>query len=132
MQERSNFSSGSAWEDQVAYSRAVRIGNHIEVSGTTSVEGNQIFGENDLYAQTRFILQKIETILAEAGATMADVVRTRMYVTDISQWKEVARAHKEYFREIKPAASMVEVSRLIHPDLLIEIEVSAYIKQEQG
>lgn len=99
MQERSNFSSGSVWEDQVAYSRAVRIGNHIEVSGTTSVEGNQIIGENDLYAQTRFILQKIETILAEAGATMADVVRTRMYVTDISQWKEVARAHKEYFRE---------------------------------
>lgn len=104
MQERSNFSSGSAWEDQVAYSRAVRIGNQIEV----------------------------ETILAEAGATMADVVRTRMYVTDISQWKEAARAHKEYFRKIKPAASMVEVSRLIHPDLLIEIEVSAYIKQEQG
>lgn len=132
MQERSNFSSGSAWEDQVAYSRAIRIDNHIEVSGTTSVEGNQIIGENDLYAQTRFILQKIETILAEAGATMADVVRSRMYVTDISQWKEVARAHQEYFREIKPAASMVEVSRLIHPDLLIEIEVSAYIKQEQG
>ncbi len=129
MNGRKNFSSGAAWEEQVGYSRAVRIGNQIEVSGTTSVDGNQLVGEKDLYIQTRFILKKIEAVLNEAGATMADVVRTRMYLTDIGQWEKAAKAHAEFFREIKPASSMVEVSRLIHPDLLIEIEVSAIIPE---
>lgn len=127
MKERVNISSGTAWEDQVGYSRAVRIGNMIEVSGTTSVEGDKIIGKDDIYTQTKFILQKIERSLHEAGASMTDVIRTRMYVTDISHWEEAGRAHAEYFRNIKPASSMIEVSRLIHPDLLIEIEASAQV-----
>ncbi|MDP3466843.1 MAG: RidA family protein [Daejeonella sp.] len=129
MQKRINISSGAVWEDQVGYCRAVRIGNIIEVSGTTSVDGDILIGKNDLYAQTKFILHKIEKALQEAGAQMTDVVRTRMYVTDISKWEEAGKAHAEFFRIIKPATTMVEVSNLIHPDLLIEIEVSAVIQQ---
>lgn len=128
MKERVNISSGTAWEDQVGYSRAVRIGNMIEVSGTTAVEGDKIIGKDDLYTQTKFILQKIERSLHEAGSSMTDVIRTRMYVTDISHWEEAGRAHAEYFTNIKPASSMIEVSRLIHPDLLIEIEASALVQ----
>jgi enamine deaminase RidA (YjgF/YER057c/UK114 family) len=128
MQKRVNISSGAVWEDLVGYSRAVRIGNIIEVSGTTSVDGDTLIGKDDLYAQTKFILQKVEKALHEAGAQMTDVVRTRMYVTDISKWEEAGKAHAEFFRIIKPATTMVEVSRLIHPDLLIEIEVSAVIQ----
>ena len=112
----------------MGYSRAVRIGNIIEVSGTTAVDGDQLIGKDDLYAQTKFILLKVEKALQEAGAQMADVVRTRMYVTDISKWEEAGKAHAEFFRIIKPATSMVEVSSLIHPDLLIEIEVSAVLQ----
>lgn len=128
MQERINISSGAIWENTVGYSRAVRIGNEIEVSGTTSVNGDQVVGKDDLYVQAKFIFQKIEKTLLDAGAGMKDVIRTRMYVTDISNWEEAGRAHAEYFTDIKPAATMVEVSRLIHPDLLIEIEVSALIR----
>lgn len=128
MQNRINISSGAVWEDMVGYSRAVRIGNIIEVSGTTSVDGDMLIGKDDLYAQTKFILLKVEKALHEAGAQITDVVRTRMYVTDISKWEEAGKAHAEFFREIKPATTMVEVSRLIHPDLLIEIEVSALIQ----
>jgi len=128
MQKRINISSGAVWEDMVGYSRAVRIGNIIEVSGTTSVDGDILIGKDDLYAQTRFILLKVEKALHEAGAQITDVVRTRMYVTDISKWEEAGKAHAEFFRDIKPATTMVEVSRLIHPDLLIEIEVSALIQ----
>jgi enamine deaminase RidA (YjgF/YER057c/UK114 family) len=128
MQNRINISSGALWEDLVGYSRAVRIGNIIEVSGTTSVDGDMLIGKDDLYAQTKFILQKVEKALHESGAKMTDVVRTRMYVTDISKWEEAGKAHAEFFRVIKPATTMVEVSRLIHPDLLIEIEVSAFIQ----
>lgn len=128
MQNRINISSGAIWEDLVGYSRAVRIGNIIEVSGTTAVDGDQLIGKDDLYAQTKFILLKVEKALQEAGAQMADVVRTRMYVTDISKWEEAGKAHAEFFRIIKPATSMVEVSSLIHPDLLIEIEVSAVLQ----
>ena len=128
MQKRVNISSGAVWEDLVGYSRAVRIGNIIEVSGTTSVDGDTLIGKDDLYAQTKFILQKVEKALQEAGAQLTDVVRTRMYVTDISKWEEAGKAHAEFFRIIKPATTMVEVSRLIHPDLLIEIEVSAVIQ----
>jgi len=128
MQKRINISSGTVWEDKVGYCRAVRIGNIIEVSGTTSIDGEILIGKDDLYAQTKFILQKVEKSLLEAGAEMTDVVRTRMYVTDISNWEDAGKAHAEFFRTIKPATTMIEVSRLIHPDLLIEIEVSAVIK----
>jgi enamine deaminase RidA (YjgF/YER057c/UK114 family) len=125
--KRINISSGAIWEDIVGYSRAVRVGNIIEVSGTTAVDGEQLIGKGDLYAQTKFILQKIEKTLTQAGASMSDVTRTRMYVTDISNWEAAGKAHAEYFSSIRPAASMVEVSRLIDADLLIEIEVTAVI-----
>jgi len=126
MHKRQNISSGAKWEDIVGYSRAVRVGNIIEVAGTTAVDKNgQIVGENDAYEQTRFTLEKIRAALKEAGATVNDVIRTRIYVTDMSQWEEIGRAHGEYFRDVKPAATMVEVQSLIHPELLVEIEVSA-------
>jgi len=127
--KRVNISSGAVWEDLVGYSRAVRIGNQIEISGTTSVDGKTIIGIGDLYSQTIFIFQKIEKTLIEAGASMNDIVRTRMYVTDISKWEEAGRAHAEFFKDIKPATSMIEVNRLIDPDLLIEIEVTALIQE---
>ena len=121
------ISSGSPWEDIVGYSRAVRVGNRIEVAGTTAMDGDVLIGKGDLYAQSVFIFQKIEKVFIEAGATLNDVVRTRMYVTDISKWEAAGKAHAEFFSNIKPAATMVEVSRLINDDLLIEIEVSAVI-----
>ena len=124
---RINFSSGSSWEDIVGYSRAIRAGNCVEVAGTTAMDGDLLVGKGDLYTQTFFIFQKIEKVLAEAGAALSDVVRTRMYVTDISQWEAAGRAHAEFFSAIKPVATMVEVNRLINDDLLIEIEVSAII-----
>jgi enamine deaminase RidA (YjgF/YER057c/UK114 family) len=125
--KRKNISSGTKWEDIVGYSRAVRVGNVIEVAGTTAVDGDEVIGKGSMYEQTKFILTKIEKALTEACATMKDVVRTRMYVTDISKWDEAGRAHGEFFTNIKPAATMVEVSALIHPDLLIEIEVTAIV-----
>lgn len=128
MNKRINISSGAKWEDIVGYSRAVRIGNVIEVAGTTAVdEEGKIIGANNPYEQTRFALAKIGKALQAAGASMKDVVRTRMFVTDISKWEEVGRAHGEFFREIKPAASMIEVKGLINPELLVEIEVTAVI-----
>ena len=127
--KRINISSGAVWEDLVGYSRAVRIGNQIEISGTTSVDRETVIGKDDLYCQTIFIFQKIEKTLREAGASMNDVVRTWMYVTDISKWEEAGKAHSEFFKDIKPATSMIEVSRLIDPELLIEIEVTAIIQQ---
>lgn len=128
MQRRINISSGTRWEDKVGYCRAVRIGNIIEVSGTTSVDGDSLIGKDDLYSQTKFIVLKIEKALQNAGAELTDVVRTRMYVTDISKWEEAAKAHAEFFGTIKPATTMVEVSSLIDPDMLIEIEASAVIQ----
>ncbi len=128
MSERQNISSNSPWEDVVGYSRAVRVGNLIEVSGTTSVDGDQIIGKGNVYEQTKFIFQKIEKALQQAGSGLQDVVRTRMYVTDISKWEEIGKAHAEFFSTIKPAATMVEVNALINPELLIEIEVTAYLK----
>jgi enamine deaminase RidA (YjgF/YER057c/UK114 family) len=127
MKNRKNISSGSPWEDTIGYCRAVRIGKVVEVSGTTSVDNGKVVGENSPYEQTRFILAKIEKALIEAGATMRDVVRTRMFVTDISRWEEVGRAHGEFFRDIKPATCMVEVKALIEPTLLVEIEVTAIV-----
>ena len=126
---RHNISSNTVWEERFGYSRAVRIGNVIEVSGTTAVDGEEIIGKGNIYEQTKFIFGKIEKALGHAGAGMKDVVRTRMFVTDISQSDEVGRAHGEIFREIKPAASMIGVKGLIHPDLLIEIEVTAIISE---
>ncbi len=124
---RSTFSSGSPWEDIVGYSRAVRVGNIIEVAGTTAMDGDVLVGKGDLYAQTVYIFKKIEKVLLEAGASLSDVVRTRMFVTSISQWEEAGRAHGEFFRDIKPVATMIEVSNLIDKELLIEIEVTAVV-----
>lgn len=122
------YATGAQWEDRVGYSRAVRIGNLIEVSGTVAVdENNELIGENSAYLQTKFILQKIENTLLLAGASMKDVIRTRLFVTDISQWEEYGRAHGEMFSEIRPCTSMVEVKALIAPEYLVEIETTALI-----
>ena len=127
--KRQLISSGTKWEDIVGYSRAVRIGNVVEVAGTTAMDGDQLIGKDDVYAQSKFIFEKIEKALHQAGASMTDVVRTRMYVTDISRWEEVGRAHGEFFRDIKPASTMVEISGLVNPDMLVEIEVTAIVSQ---
>jgi enamine deaminase RidA (YjgF/YER057c/UK114 family) len=122
------ISSGAPWEKTVGYSRAVRVGNHIYVAGTTAVdESGQTVGKGDAYVQTRFIIQKIEKALQEAGADLTDVVRSRIFVTDIDQWEAIGKAHGDFFADIRPAATMVEVSRLISEDLLVEIEVDAVI-----
>jgi enamine deaminase RidA (YjgF/YER057c/UK114 family) len=127
---RTNYSSGSKWEDIVGYSRAVKIGNIIEVTGTVSSgdDGN-VVGRDDAYAQTKFIYQKIEKVLQRAGAGMKDVVRVRMFVTDISRWQEYGKAHSEFFKDIKPCNTMVEVSALIEPGYLIEIEATAILDE---
>jgi enamine deaminase RidA (YjgF/YER057c/UK114 family) len=121
------INSGSPWEDIVGYSRAIRVGNIVEVAGTTAMDGDVLVGKGDIYAQTVFIFKKIEKGLQQVGATLNDVVRTRMYVTHIDLWEQVGKAHGEFFATIKPVATMVEVSRLINDDLLIEIEVTAII-----
>mgnify|MGYP005749624047 CR=1 FL=1 len=128
--KRKNISSGAVWEDIVGYSRAVRVGNIIEVAGTTATEGSEIIGKGSAYEQTKYTLHKIEKALEEAGATLTDVVRTRIYVTDISQWEDVGRAHGEVFKSIKPASTMVEVSALINPELLVEIEATAILSDK--
>lgn len=126
---RQTFSSGTPWEKSVAYSRAVRVGNMIFVSGTTaSNEDGSTVAPGDAYQQALFSLRKIEQSLNALGAKLSDVVRTRMFVTDITQWEHVGRAHGEVFAGINPAAAMVEVSRLINPDHLVEIEVDAVIE----
>ena len=125
---RQLISSGTPWEASVAYSRAVRAGNLVFVSGTTaSDEQGQTVSVGDAYSQTQFIFRKIESALKEAGAELSDVVRTRMYVTDIDRWEEIGKAHGEVFSEIRPASTMVEVSRLVNPDHLVEIEVDAVL-----
>lgn len=128
--QRLNISSGAPWEAKVGYSRAVRIGNVVEVSGTVSQDGDKVIGLNDPYEQTKHALAKIEAALVKAGASLHDVVRTRIYVTDISKWEEVGRAHGEFFQAIRPATTMVEVSRLISPDLLVEIEATAIVSSK--
>jgi enamine deaminase RidA (YjgF/YER057c/UK114 family) len=126
--ERRRISSGTEWESRVGYSRAVRVGSQIHVSGTTATddEGN-VVGEGDPYEQTRRALANVEDALGEADGSLADVVRTRMFVTDIDDWEAVGDAHGEYFGDIRPATSMLEVSRLIDPKLLVEVEAVAVV-----
>jgi enamine deaminase RidA (YjgF/YER057c/UK114 family) len=122
------FSSGAKWENIVGYSRAVKAGNRIIVGGTTAVDENSaIVGKNDAYAQTKYILQKIETYLNRAGAKPEDVIINRIYVTDISQWENIGRAHSEFFGKIKPCCMMIEVKGFISPDMLVEIETEAVV-----
>ena len=128
LSDRSNYSSGAPWESIAGYSRAVRVGNIIEVAGTTAVDTEgQVVGAGDISKQTDYIFNKIRNALNDAGSKMSDVIRTRMYLTDINDWETVARVHGDFFSDIKPVSTLVEVSGLIDEELLIEIEVSALV-----
>jgi enamine deaminase RidA (YjgF/YER057c/UK114 family) len=126
---RENYSTGTPWEPVVGYSRAVKVGSQIFVTGTTAtIERGEVVGAGDAYAQAMQTLRNIESVLKRAGAEMRHVVRTRMFVTDITRWQEIGRAHHEFFKDIRPATTMVEVSRLIDPDMLVEIEADAVVE----
>lgn len=126
--QRVNYASGAHWEEIIGYSRAVKIGNIVEVTGTVAVdENNNLVGKDNPYEQAKYVLHKIEKVLERAGASLKDVVRTRIFVTDISRWEEFGKAHGEVFKNIKPCTTMVEVSALISPEYLIEIEATAIL-----
>ena len=129
---RTNYSTSAPWEPIIGYSRAVKIGDRIVVTGTTATDGDgNIVGVGDPARQTRQTLENIKNVLERAGATLRDVIRTRMYVTNIDDWEAVGRVHGEYFKDVMPATTMVEVSRLIHPDMLVEIEAEAVVEMEE-
>jgi enamine deaminase RidA (YjgF/YER057c/UK114 family) len=130
MKHRTNISSGAIWEDEVGYSRAVKIGRVIEVSGTSAIDRDKIIAPNDPYQQTKFIIRKIERAINEAGGSLEDVIRTRIYVTNIDDWSAIGKAHGEVFRNIKPATTMVEVKSLIDPNFVVELEATAILSEK--
>ena len=130
MEKRVNITSGTPWENKIGYSRAVRIGKLIEVSGTAAIDREKIIAPGDPYKQTKFIIQKIEKALNDVGGSLSDVIRTRIYVTNIKDWGAVGRAHGEFFKDIKPVTTMVEVKSLIDPNFVVELEATAYLLEE--
>ena len=130
MKDRTNISSGAIWEDEVGYSRAVKIGRVVEVSGTSAIDRDKIIAPNDPYQQTKFIIRKIERAINEAGGSLEDVIRTRIYVTNINDWSAIGKAHGEFFRNIKPATTMVEVKSLIDPNFVVELEATAILPEK--
>jgi enamine deaminase RidA (YjgF/YER057c/UK114 family) len=130
MKDRIKIHTNAKWEDHIGYSRAVRVGRIIEVSGTSAIDRDRIIAPGDPYQQTRFIIQKIEKAIIDAGGSLKDVVRTRIYVTNIKDWEAVGKAHGEFFKDIKPATSMVEVKSLIDPNFVVEVEATAILPEE--
>lgn len=128
MSTRVNYLEGSEWETKIGYCRAVKVGNTIEIAGTTATVNGEVVGKGDMYLQTKTILEKFDKVLKELGAEMKDVVRTRIFCTDISRWEEIGKAHGEFFSQIKPATAMYEIPQLINPELLIEIEATAIVE----